>query len=360
MNKFSWRMIVLGIVVGAVGVAVWRGSPVPECDDTPPIGRAFGWVPNPAAVQAVCDGLPTPHFADTEAFKAPYVGPDDVFLWDASRKVLGDLIPPRDQGPIGACVGFGTATAVEHLSCVQIAGGSREEFRELTPELIYAGSRVEIGGGRIRGDGSIGAWAARFVQQYGVVPRGVFGRFDLQKYDAARCRMLGDSGVPNELEPVAKQHPVKSITNVRSWPECRAAIRNGYPMIVCSSQGFRMMRDADGFGVPQGTWYHCMAIVGVCGGRRPGGFVVNSWGANAHSGPLGPGNPTAAGFWIDAAILERMLSQGDSWAMSNLTGFPTRRLDWYAGRERLLQHASVGHPVRGAGGPTGGRTLAGA
>ena len=41
----------------------------------------------------------------------------------------------------------------------------------LSPEVIYGGSRVEIGGGRIRGDGSIGAWAARWVRDYGVVPR---------------------------------------------------------------------------------------------------------------------------------------------------------------------------------------------
>ena len=50
-----------------------------------------------------------------------------------------------------------TATAIEHLLCEQIAAGSCEEFRELASEVIYGGSRVEIGGGRWSG---VLAWFA--------------------------------------------------------------------------------------------------------------------------------------------------------------------------------------------------------
>ncbi len=292
--------------------------------------RTFGWVDDRDTVRAIARTLPNPDFQATEAYRTAYDGPDDVFLWDASRKVLGRLIPPRDQKDVGSCVSFGTASAVEHLICVQIANGAAEEYRDVAQEIVYGGSRVEIGGGRIRGDGSVGAWAAKFVVDYGVLPRGVYGRFDLRAYDVARCRDFGLHGVPDELEPETKKHPVKAVANVRSWAEAQAAIRNGYPIAVCSSQGFRMMRDGDGFCPPQGTWMHCLALVGVRGGSRPGGFLLNSWGESAHTGPRGLGDPSSAGFWADASVLDRMLKQGDSWAFSGFRGFPAKKLDWYA------------------------------
>jgi len=327
-------LVLAGAATGAI-LGYWtpsgRRSPEPqdvEHHDEPV--RAFGWVDDPQAVRVVADAQRFCRFRDTEAFGADYDGPDDVFLWEACRKATGDLLPPRDQKGVGSCVSFGTASAIEHLLCVQIATGASEEFRDLAQEVIYGGSRVEIGGGTIRGDGSIGAWAAQFVTRFGVIARGKYGTQDLRSYDEARCREYGSRGVPDDLEPLAKQHPVKSASNVRSWDECRAAIRNGYPVAVCSSQGFSMQRDADGFCRASGTWAHCMAIVGIRGGARPGAFLLNSWGPNAHTGPRGPGEPSPAGFWAEFAVVDRMLRQGDSWAFSHAVGFPARKLNWYA------------------------------
>ena len=321
--------------------------PFPGSPGEPP--RSFGWIDDPATVRAVAATIPFATFRDTEAFGAAYDGPDDVFLWDACRKVTGELLPPRNQGDIGSCVSFGTASAIEHLICVQIATGANEEYRDLAQEVIYGGSRVEIGHGQIRGDGSIGAWAAEFVTKYGVLPRGIFGRYDLRTYDVSRCREYGARGVPDELEPLAKQHPVKSVSNVRSWDECRAAIRNGYPVAVCSNQGFTMPRDSDGFCRPSGSWAHCLTIVGIRGGKRPGAFLLNSWGPDAHSGPLGVGSPSPAGFWADAAVVDRMLRQGDSWAFSGVVGFPSRKLNWYAGEGSRFQAPGARLAIRVGG-----------
>lgn len=304
-------------------------APTPPAPATSTAPRACGWVRDPAAVAAALD---SPPFAASEAFRAAYFGPDDVFLWDAARAVTGDLLPARDQGQVGSCVGFGTAAAVEHLQCVQIAAGSKARYRDLAPEVIYAGSRVEVGGGRIPGDGSIGAWAAKFVRDWGVVARDTYGPLDLTRYSEATCRRLGAGGLSSELEAVAREHPVKAVARVATWAEAQAAVRNGYPLAVCSGQGFTMQRDADGFCRPQGSWPHCMALVGVRGGSRPGGFLLNSWGPDAHTGPRGAGDPPAAGFWADARVLDRMLAEGDSWAFSSLVGFPARQLDWYAMR----------------------------
>ncbi|MCZ2341040.1 MAG: hypothetical protein LC104_04495 [Bacteroidales bacterium] len=321
----------LAALAAFVGYLVQTFTPPEDAPEPePPPARSFGWVNDPAAVQAVSASLPFPAFRASEAFQTPYCGPEDVFLWEACRKVTGNLLPARDQGSVGSCVSFGTASAIEHLICVQVASGANEEYRDLAQEVIYGGSRVEVGGGTISGDGSVGAWAARFVQDWGVVPRGVHGAFDLTRYDIRRCREYGNRGVPAELETLAKQHPVRTVANVQNFAECQAAIRNGYPVAVCSDQGFTMQRDAEGFCRPRGTWMHCLAIVGVKGAPRPGAFLLNSWGAQAHTGPLGAGNPSPAGFWADAAVVDRMLQQGDSWAFSSFQGFPARKLDWYA------------------------------
>lgn len=320
--------LTLALLAGAVFL-LENGRPQPPTPEPPSIPTRdpeprfpTGWIDDPEAVREVVSQLGGGRFSETAAFASAGDGPEDVFLWESCREVTGDVLPARDQKSVGSCVGFAAASAVEHLLCVQIADGSGEAYRDLAPEVIYGGSRVEIGGGRVGGDGSVGAWAARFVTVYGVVPRGIFGRHDLRFYDEARCRELGRVGLSMELVAAAKEHPVRGVTRVLSWAECRSAVRNRYPVMVCSSQGFGLERDADGFCPPRGTWYHPMAIVGVRGGKRPGAFLLNSWGPRAHSGPRFPADAPEAGFWCDADVLERMLRQGDSWAFSRVAGFP--------------------------------------
>ena len=285
----------------------------------------FGWINDPAAVRECLAEMGCRPFRATLAFAASDDGPEEVYLWESALTATGDVLPARDQKSVGACVACATASAIEYLLCSQIADGAVESYRDLAPEVIYGGSRVEVGGGRIRGDGSIGAWAAKWVKDYGVVDRELHGAYDLRRYDEARCRAFGRTGIPDELERLARKHPVREVAHVESWAECRAAIQNRYPVVVCSDQGFTMERDRDGFCNPRGTWYHAMAVIAVRGGTRPGGFLLNSWGPNAHTGPRVPENAPACGFWVDAAVLDRMLRQGDSWAFSNVEGFPSLR-----------------------------------
>src|SRR5262249_5493750 len=152
----NWKQQLVAAAVAALAAAVTAllqpGQPenpaAPPPDEKEPVlpirheadpPRSFGWIDDSAAVRACSAGLPVASSRDTEAFAARYDGPDDVFLWDACRKVTGDLLPPRDQKSVGACVGFGTASAIEHLLCVQIAMGSSEEYRDLAQEVIYGG-----------------------------------------------------------------------------------------------------------------------------------------------------------------------------------------------------------------------------
>lgn len=299
--------------------------------DEQPFG-ATGWISRPDVADSYADNLPFGSFRETPAFKAARGDdPEDVFLWEHGRKVLGHLIPTENQGSVGSCVSFGTNMAIQTSICVLIAEGSANtEYKDLVEEVTYGGSRVEIGGGKIRGDGSIGAWAARFVKEYGVVARGKYGDYDLSSYSESRARKYGKDGVPDQIEQIAREFPVKEVTRCGSWEEVKRAIQNGYPIAVCSDQGFNRQRDKDGFSRPQGTWHHCMCILGVKGGNRAAGYILNSWGKNWINGPVGVGNPPPGGFWADARVIDRMARQGDTWAFSGFEGFPRQELDWFA------------------------------
>lgn len=331
---------ILGYIL--VAAAIWVanhyfGTAIPE--PQPPVwsqvGEAhyqFGWDNNPEAVEAVAGTLRFKVFADTPAGQVQDALPTKFYLWDVYRKCDPRGPPCKDQGQVGSCVSFGTNNAILRTLAADIVINNRPfELHDIVEEVTYGGSRVEIGGGKIRGDGSVGAWAAQFVQRYGVVARGVYGSLDLSRYDMNRCRQWGNAGVPAELEAVAKQHPVQDITQIKTWADAKRALSQGYGIAVCSSQGFTMRRDARGVCQPSGRWDHCMCIDGyhIDEGGKEYGHIENSWGANAFSGPTGWGNPSTAGFWADAAVCEKMIKAGDTWAFSGVKGFPARDSEWF-------------------------------
>jgi hypothetical protein len=293
------------------------------------IRRKCGWLEAPDEVELVLSSLPQPYFAEAAAPLLADPLPEEVFLWDACKKVTGGHLAAHDQDGVGCCVGEGFSSAVEYLQCVEIAlGNEPQEYKPISCEAIYALSRVEVGGGRLRGDGSTGAWAAKAVREFGVLPRAVVGGVDLREFSPQRARQWGDRGLPDDLEPEARRHPVRTVSLVTSFAEARAALANGYPVVVCSSQGFGLTRDKDGFCPPLGRWMHCMCFIGAVGGRRPGLCCLQSWGPRTPGGPIGIGDHPGCAFWVDADMADRMLRQRDSWALSAFDGFPGRRLDW--------------------------------
>lgn len=296
----------------------------------------FGWADDQNEVAAVARTLP---HATASATPAGQVAEDDlpkeVYQWHAYRALFGKNPPVKNQGQVGSCVSFGTDDGIESGLAVDIrtAGGGEDQFYHLVEEVTYGGSRVEIGGGRIRGDGSVGAWAADFIRKYGGLPRGIYenGKYDLTAYSQDRCRDYGYRGVPDDLEDDARLFPVESIVQVRSWAEFKKLIAQGYGIAICSDQGFSMQRNANGVAQPSGSWAHCMhgnGYIVVSAGNEEYGHIGNSWGPNAHSGPVGWGEPNTGGFWANWKVIDRMLRQGDSWAFSKAKGFPQRKINW--------------------------------
>lgn len=331
--------VVTAVVSGLLGVTF---APVPppvvvEVERDPgDYTPTFGWVEDKDAIERNADPGQTEQFGDTPAAKA-VLGSEDVFLWRAVRKAagrdpLGPWYPNVNQLSVGCCVGCASKHGADVVQATAISAGARFEWKPVAVEPIYACSRVEVGGGRISGDGSVGAWAAKAVRERcGLLPMERFPNgVDLTTFSPARAREWGRTGVPNDLEPVGRNHLVKSTALVKTAAECRAAIAQGYPVVVCSDQGFAMQRDAGGWAAPQGRWMHAMVFCGWRHGAREGAFCLNSWGDRAHTGGVYPADMPPAGFWVDARVVDRMLAQNDSFAYSDVVGFPQRRvpLDW--------------------------------
>jgi hypothetical protein len=348
MNRSLFRLGIWTLAVLTVGVCLGlvatktqsphRQVAVPVEAEQPPVqpGQTgpMGWVDDPVAVAAVVAQMPAKSFAETPAFREMADAPDHAYLWEAAAKVLGHPFPPLNQGQVGSCVANGAAGAVDVLQLQQIAAMMRAgrpppEYKPVSPEVIYAGARVEIGGGRIRGDGAVGAWAIQYCQKKGVVAQQKYPSVDLSAYSEARCRSWGNSGVPKDIDALAAQHPVKDGTPVRTAEEAEKALANGYTVTVASNQGFanQSRRDAQGFLKPNGTWAHQMCVLGYRKGDRPGFLILNSWGPDWVGGPKGDGDPPDGSFWADRAVVDRMFKQGDSFAWGDVKGFPSRKPD---------------------------------
>ena len=260
-----------------------------------------------------------------------------ALLWKFFEGVTGRKLTPYEQ-TIGDCVAQAYAMGVNILDSVQIAHGKGSWVNEAATCPIYAGGRIEIGKGVLVGDGMAGSWGAQWCQDYGILLQQPYldGKYDFTEYSGSesrkwahlckRCTPWG-GGVPDELEPLARKHPVKTVTLITSWEQARDAIYNGYPVIVCSQKGFQKTRDSEGFAKASGTWFHSMLLAGMDDTARPGGLFINSWGSDWIEGPERFDQPLGS-FWADAKDIDEMLSVEDSFAISNYVGYPRQNLDY--------------------------------
>jgi hypothetical protein len=261
----------------------------------------------------------------------PRLGPQangKMMLYQFPRKVLGADTKNYPQ-QIGDCVSFGAKNAIEHLICVQQAlGVAPSKFRPVYPPYLYGCGRVFIGRGRIKPseDGSVGAWQAKAVEQFGAVASDEQG---VPPYAGSVAKKWGGSGPPRELVEIGKHYPVKSAAQVNSFQDLVSAITNGYPCTVASNQGFQMQASQDGFHAPKGKWGHQMCIIGVDASYRiPYAIIVNSWGdVHGHLKDFETGEALPIGcLRVRAEIIESMIKQGDTFAYSHLQWFEEQKL----------------------------------
>lgn len=299
--------------------------------------HAFGYVPDPAGSQAFVATLPHP----TLATAAPGFAADEqreVLLYPALLACLPGW-KRGSQGNVGSCVGWGSSLGVDLVAaCDIVYRHESEAWRGRTIEAsLYGFSRVEARGQKMNtgGDGSTGFHAAKAIRDFGCLHYGVdYGGTVITEADkASRDREWGRNGVPDALERFAYLRRCSETTLATSFKEAAAAIQNGYPVVVCSGQGFSMARDEEGFCKAGGTWWHCMCLGGVRWGKRPGLLCFNSWGESntvgKHYPETMPQSVRNCSFWIDADVCDRMLAGEDSYVYAGYHGYePTRLPDW--------------------------------
>lgn len=310
-----------------------------------------GWIDDPWAVADVCSTLANPIFESAAPQLKGVAANQDLLFWELEEKVFGYRLDASNQRSVGSCVGWGFSRNVQDLFFMGIVQDeARFEWPSDLPrkgntlvavESVYGPSRVEIGGGRVNGDGSVGAWAAKAVNQMGVLFRKVYqagGKtYDLSQPSEANERAWGRYGAPDALEPEMAKQKVGDIALCTTATGLRDAIIAGCAAAPCSSIGFTEVRDAMGFCRPSGTWNHCMATAGTCvvKGNIPAVAIRQSWGPNSPRGNdrvvlesgreivLPPGV-----FLVRLEHIDMMVRQRDTWVMSRVPGFPRTVPAW--------------------------------
>lgn len=338
------RLFVFVMLVG-LAVAAWMNARRPGPAEAWLAGEPLtGYRPDPEGTRAFLAELgPDGVFARAAPDAMAQATEVDTFLWRqmdrAHRTRYGTPFVVGRQG-IGDCVSWGAAHAVY---CAEAVSWDLGELVEapLMPatEAIYGGSRVESRGKGGDGASPVGGWsdgatgwgAAKFLRDWGVVYREPFPDlgYDLTTYSADRAKAWGAYGCGGQgdrgrLDAVAKRHPCRHVVAVKTWAELVAAVGSGFPVTIASSQGFGSRTDASGVLPASGTWMHQMAVIGVRFAKTapPGvravdaAAVINSWGTKwiSYAGKYPADLPDGV-FWAERPVVERILAQGDSYAI---------------------------------------------
>jgi hypothetical protein len=297
-----------------------------------PVSRLCGWAGKPAEKGGRPDLVDVAFelwTASRPRFRIVGGGPTAgkrSMLWEVARNVIGGD-PPNYAQEIGDCVSFGGKNAIEYVQLFPISSGARDKWTRVFPPYLYGCGRVFVGKGQMGNqDGSVGAWQAEAVQQYGTIAIDVK---DCPPYSGEVARQWGYSGPPNEFVPVGKEHLVKTTAPVQTWDDVVAALVNGYPCTIASNVGFDMTPRSDGFNHYSTHWGHQMCIIGVDDdASEPHACILNSWG-DVHGQIIDfkTGKPWPVGtLRVRRRDVESILAEQDSFAYSAFVGFPSQNL----------------------------------
>lgn len=256
-----------------------------------------------------------------------------VFLWDCWEKALGRKYLGTHQ-LTGSCVGAGGGNALFSLAAAdKIRRGDRE--RAVIPFWLYPyGISRQLAGMRGRGEGSLGSTFAQAVREYGHVPADGAGLPAFKESDgivwgsSAEYEWSDGRRAGEDLRTEAKPHLVKSTALCRSPDDVREAIKNYYPVVHASNWGGLMQCPVKGTSEPvllsrrATTWNHQMSVHGWQDHPEHGEifYVLNQWGLDVHG--TCPSGAPRGGFWIKRADMADIVSQGETFALSQFDGFP--------------------------------------
>ena len=292
----------------------------------------FGVIPPPAADKHgyKLARLAVPHIIEADERK-------DAVLWP----VLFKAFPGWRHGNQGTgdCVSWEWAHKLDVLMAVLVLLKKlpQEIVARTCSESIYALGRVEIYGKNYAGGaGMYGGGAAKAVLKLGTLHRLQYEGHDLRKYSGSRAISWGRNGLPDELEPIAKEHRAGDSICVTDPIAAGALLQSGYPVGYCGSTSWGQQRGPDGIAIRHSRGSHGMCITGVRydDSNEPLAFWVANTGHGNHcSGPVGPIPVPVVyaecGSWVHVSKIRRVFAAGDCFAHSMYQGFPLQKIpDW--------------------------------
>jgi len=326
--------------------------PEPAVDQQRGAQYPTGYVPNPEESRRYLQSLPNPELRDAAPHFFQARGPPAAFRRAATKepillyRALDYAHKAKFGRPflvgkqlIGDCTSWGYGHGVDILAAIDFVQGRSGDFDLAATEAIYGLGRVEGAGVTYRrgGDGSYGSAMVKGLTRYGALWKRDYSSlglpsYDLRTYSGPRARDWGAYGCGGRddrgrLDAEAKRHGIKQVALVATWDETVAALSNGYPIPVCSGQGFTYSTDEHGFARASGSWSHCMCAIGVRFDIE-GVLILNSWGPDWINQSRGrhPADQPRGSFWCSRKTWERMIAGRDSYAISNLVGFPRQEL----------------------------------
>jgi len=239
---------------------------------------------------------------------------------------------------IGDCVSWSTAHAIDVLMGVQIYLKNLPEqaMFQVCSETSYGFMRVEIfGRPNYSRDGSYGSAGAKSVIQCGTLHRTTYlNKYDFRQYSGKRAKQYGRVGVPDSLEPIAREHIVKDTTLIKDFETAARFIQNGYPITNAHSRNpVPRRRDKNGYGYGGSKIAHAMNYIGVRWEPKPALLKTNTgWGDHVSGGHWPddmPNNMKVCSWWEEADICDKVFAGNDCFAYSDYKGFRAQNIPDY-------------------------------
>lgn len=300
-------------------------------ESVPNYGYRIGG-PKRAGSRRFCEVL-APHILAQE--------PADTCLWPALFKAW----PNWHWGmqSTGNCTAWMQGHILDTLLALFWVAGKKElpEAR-VSKDSIYALAKCELSNDYgWHGAGSNGIDVASASQKLGFLLMKTYqvgGKtYDLTEEDAY-AKAWGDAGqgLPDALEPIAKEHTAGDRIDVLDTETAGKLIQSGYPVQYCGYSYWPHQRDDNGIGIGRySSGWHAMSLTGVRWGEdgRPAYFWNANTGHGDHvDGPVGPypvpDRYAECGAWIPAdKYVAPVLRAGDCYAHSAINGWPILNLE---------------------------------
>jgi len=282
---------------------------------------------DPEQAERILSTMPFAYFKDAADKELKDSGKGKLALPFKFAQEFDKLFGEDENQLTGDCTSHGTRNACT----ISLVGDIKARFEpekypgRLATEAIY-------GARRHASEGMAVIFAVEYLQKYGIALRKKYGPYDLTKYNPNVGIRWGSTGVPKEVTDETKNNTIQTFSLIQSVEEARDALYNGYGITAGSDLGFsRPSRDKNGIIRRNGSWGHCTCWGAVDDTRQRSDqmlfLYINSWGPNYISGPTWFGQPQGS-FWITQEDAAAIIAQRQTYAISNVNGFPTQKLDW--------------------------------